>query len=99
MQATRTNEERAMELDGQVAIVTGAGRGIGRATALELASLGASIVVAELDGGAADRTAAEVKACGRAALAVATDVTSRADLAAMVDRTLAEFGRVDALVN
>jgi NAD(P)-dependent dehydrogenase (short-subunit alcohol dehydrogenase family) len=51
-----------MELEGQVAIVTGAGRGIGRATALELARLGADIVVAELDRANAERTAAEVQA-------------------------------------
>jgi NAD(P)-dependent dehydrogenase (short-subunit alcohol dehydrogenase family) len=54
-----------MELEGQVAIVTGAGRGIGRATALELARLGADIVVAELDRANAERTAAEVQELGR----------------------------------
>ncbi len=69
-----------MELPGQVAIVTGAGRGIGRATALELARLGADVVVAELDKPGAERTAAEVTALGRRALAVTTDVTRRADL-------------------
>jgi meso-butanediol dehydrogenase / (S,S)-butanediol dehydrogenase / diacetyl reductase len=88
-----------MELEGQVAIVTGAGRGIGRATALELAGMGAAIVVAELDRGGAERTAGEVRAIGRRALAVPTDVTSRAALAAMVDRALAELGRIDILVN
>ena len=77
-----------MELAGQVAIVTGGGRGIGRATALELARMGADIVVAELDrGGNADKTAAAVKDLGRRALVTATDVTKRADLAAMVERT------------
>jgi 3-oxoacyl-[acyl-carrier protein] reductase len=88
-----------MELEGQVAIVTGGGRGIGRATALELARLGADVVVAELDRVGADRTAAEVKGLGRRAAAVPTDVTSRADLAKMVERTKAEFGRIDVLVN
>lgn len=88
-----------MELQGQVAIVTGAGRGIGRATALELARLGADVVVAELDKAGAERTAAEVKGVGRRALALPTDVTRRADLQAMADRTLAELGRIDVLVN
>ena len=88
-----------MELEGQVAIVTGAGRGIGRATALELARLGADIVVAELDKAGAERTAAEVKKLGRRAVAVPTDVTRRADLAAMAERARAELGRIDVLVN
>jgi NAD(P)-dependent dehydrogenase (short-subunit alcohol dehydrogenase family) len=88
-----------MELQGQVAIVTGAGRGIGRATALELARLGADIVVAELDEGGADKTAALVQDAGRRAAVIPTDVTKRAELAAMVERTLAAFGRIDVLVN
>jgi NAD(P)-dependent dehydrogenase (short-subunit alcohol dehydrogenase family) len=88
-----------MELAGQIAIVTGAGRGIGRATALELARMGADVVIAELDGAGAEKTAAEVQGLGRKALVVVTDVTRRADLAAMVDRTRAAFGRIDVLVN
>jgi meso-butanediol dehydrogenase / (S,S)-butanediol dehydrogenase / diacetyl reductase len=88
-----------MELEGQVAIVTGAGRGIGRATALELARMGAAIVVAELDVTGAERTAEEVRALGRPALVVPTDVTSRGALASMVERTLADFARIDVLVN
>ena len=88
-----------MELEGQVVIVTGAGRGIGRATALELARLGADIVVAELDRATAGRTAAEVQALGRRASVIPTDVTSRADLAVMVERTRAALGRIDVLVN
>jgi 3-oxoacyl-[acyl-carrier protein] reductase len=88
-----------VELDGQVAIVTGAGRGIGRATALERAALGADIVVAELDRAGAERTAADVKALGRRALAVPTDVTSRAALRAMAERARAELDRIDVLVN
>src|SRR6516162_10141463 len=88
-----------MELQGQIAIVTGAGRGIGRAPAHELARLGAAVVVAELDGAAAERTAAELREQGHRALGVRTDVTSRADLGAMVERARAEFGRIDILVN
>jgi len=88
-----------VELSGQVAIVTGAGRGIGRATALELAQMGADIVVAELDREGAERTAAEVKGLGRRVSVVRTDVTSRNDLTTMADRARAEFGRIDVLVN
>ena len=62
-----------MELQEQVAIVTGAGRGIGRATALELARMGAAIVAAELDQANAERTASEVRGCSGRALAVPTD--------------------------
>src|SRR5262245_47124098 len=88
-----------MELTGQIAIVTGAGRGIGRAAALELARVGADVVTAEVDQAGAKLTAEEVIALGRRAVAVATDVTSRADLRGMVDRAKAEFGRIDILVN
>lgn len=88
-----------MELEGQVAIVTGAGRGIGRATALELARLGADIVVAELDTANAERTAGEVQSLGRRASVIRTDVTSPADLRTMAEHTCAEFGRIDILVN
>ncbi len=88
-----------MELAGQAAIVTGAGRGIGRATALELARLGADVVIAELDGASAERTAAEVTALGRRALALPVDVTRLADLHTMVARARAELGRIDVLVN
>jgi NAD(P)-dependent dehydrogenase (short-subunit alcohol dehydrogenase family) len=76
-----------MELEGQVAIITGAGRGIGHATALELGRMGAHIVVAELDPANAERTAAEVRAFGWRPLVVPTDVTSRKDLEGMVERT------------
>jgi NAD(P)-dependent dehydrogenase (short-subunit alcohol dehydrogenase family) len=88
-----------MELQGQVAIVTGAGRGIGRATALELARMGADVVVAEIDTGGADKTAALVQDAGRRAAVIPTDVTRRADLSALVERTVAAFGRIDVLVN
>ena len=68
-----------MELEGRIAVVTGAGRGIGRATALELARMGAGIVIAELDRAGADATAAEILALGRRVSVVPTDVTSKAD--------------------
>jgi meso-butanediol dehydrogenase / (S,S)-butanediol dehydrogenase / diacetyl reductase len=88
-----------MELGGQVAVVTGAGRNIGRAIALELAGMGADVVVAELDETTGRRTADEVRKLGRRALAIRTDVARLPDLQAMADRTVAELGRVDILVN
>ena len=88
-----------MDLQGQAAIVTGAGRNIGRAIALELAGMGADIVVAEMDEATGKRTADEVRKLGRRALALRTDVTRMTDLQAMADRTVAEFGRIDILVN
>ena len=88
-----------MELQGQTAIVTGAGRNIGRAIALELAGMGADVVVAEVDRATGERTAEEVRKLGRRALALSTDVTRLADLQAMADRTVAEWGRIDILVN
>src|ERR1700758_2796019 len=88
-----------MELQRQIAIVTGAGRGIGRAVALELGRMGADVVVAELDRANAELTADTVRGLGRRALVSVTDVTSRKDLAAMVDATRSSFGRIDVLVN
>jgi len=88
-----------MELEGQTAIVTGAGRNIGRAIALELAGMGADIVVAEVDKATSERTAEEVRKRGRRALPLQVDVTRLADLTKMADRTMAEWGRIDILVN
>ncbi len=88
-----------MELRGQTTIVTGAGRNIGRAIALELADMGADVVVAEVDRATGERTAEEVRKRGRKALALPIDVTRLSDLQAMADRTVAEWGRIDILVN
>jgi NAD(P)-dependent dehydrogenase (short-subunit alcohol dehydrogenase family) len=88
-----------MELSGQTAIVTGGGRNIGRAIALELARMGADLVVAELDEASGAQTAKEVRALGRRAIAVRTDVTRRGDLEAMVNGAATELGRIDILVN
>jgi 3-oxoacyl-[acyl-carrier protein] reductase len=95
----RCVKEAAMELAGQAAIVTGAGRGIGRATALELARMGADIVIAELDKANAEKVAAEVQALGRKALVILTDVTKQGDLTAMAEQTKKQFGRIDVLIN
>jgi NAD(P)-dependent dehydrogenase (short-subunit alcohol dehydrogenase family) len=86
-------------LAGQAAIVTGAGRGIGRAIAIELASMGAAVVVADRDPETAERTAREVGAVGSKALAVPTDVSRGPDRSALVARTMEALGRIDILVN
>lgn len=88
-----------MRLAGKVAVVTGAGQGIGRGIALVYAREGASVVVAERRDHRAERTAGEIRASGGTAIAVTTDVSNRASVQAMVDRTVAEFGRLDVLVN
>ncbi len=97
-----------MRLQDKVAIVTGAARGIGRGFALRLAQLGCHVVVADLrlDGAAefgevlnAASVPDEIIALGRRSIGVQADLTRRENVAALVDRTLTEFGRVDLLVN
>jgi len=83
----------------KVAVVTGAGRGIGQAIGLALAELGADVVCAARTEREIEATAAQVRRFGRRALAVRCDVTDAAQLDDLVQRTMAEFGRVDVLVN
>jgi 3-oxoacyl-[acyl-carrier protein] reductase len=86
-------------LEGRVAVVTGGGHGIGKAYARRLAEEGAAVVIAEIDAAAARAVAAELASAGHRALAVATDVAERASVEEMARRTVAEFGRIDVLVN
>jgi 7-alpha-hydroxysteroid dehydrogenase len=83
----------------KVAIVTGAGRGVGAGIAVALAEVGADVVCAARTPEQIEATADRVRAAGRRALAVPTDVTERPQLEALVEATVAEFGRVDILVN
>jgi NAD(P)-dependent dehydrogenase (short-subunit alcohol dehydrogenase family) len=83
----------------RVAIVTGAGHGIGHATALALAAAGADVAAVDIDKAAAEQTAAAVAAAGRRSLAVATDVGDVASIDRMVSQVVEAFGRVDVLVN
>ena len=86
-------------LEGKLAIVTGAGRGIGKAISLVLAEVGADIVVAARTKEQIEGAAEEVRQLGRRALAIATDVTQADQVEHMVEKTIAEFGKVDILVN
>jgi len=86
-------------LDGQVAIVTGSGRGIGAATALAFADAGADVVVSARTVEQLEDTAKQVRQRGRRALVVPCDVLDAAQRANLVDRALDEFGRLDILVN
>jgi len=86
-------------LDGQAAIVTGGGRGIGRGIALALAAEGADVAVLDVDLATAEATAAELRAGGRRALGLAADVTDLEQVEAATSRVTAELGRLDVLVN
>jgi meso-butanediol dehydrogenase / (S,S)-butanediol dehydrogenase / diacetyl reductase len=85
-------------LDGKVALVSGAGRGIGRAIALRLAVEGADLAVADIDEAGASSVAEEVRKLGRRALALRADVSRSDQVQAMVDRTVAELGGLDIAV-
>jgi 3-oxoacyl-[acyl-carrier protein] reductase len=86
-------------LDGRVAFVTGAGRGIGAATALRLAEDGACVALADLDTGSCESVASEIRKLGSQALVFACDVASAERVQEAVDGTAAQFGRLDILVN
>ena len=87
------------DLTGQVAVVTGGGTGIGRATANVLAAYGADVVVASRRTENLEVAAAEVRDKGKRALVVTTDVRKVEDCTGLIDRTVEEFGRIDILVN
>src|ERR1700741_1691882 len=88
-----------MKFENKVAIVTGSGGGIGQAYAEALAREGSAVVVADIKADAAEGVAKRIVADGGTALAVPLDVSDPASAKAMADRTLAEFGGIDYLVN
>jgi NAD(P)-dependent dehydrogenase (short-subunit alcohol dehydrogenase family) len=88
-----------MKLDGQVAVITGSGRGIGRAIALAYAREGAKLALAARNESELQETVSVVSELGAEALAVRTDVTSQKDTERLADRVVERFGRIDLLVN
>jgi NAD(P)-dependent dehydrogenase (short-subunit alcohol dehydrogenase family) len=87
------------DFKGQVALVTGAAKGMGLATARMFARSGASVVLADLDGELAIREAERIVVEGGTAIGVACDVAEETQVAAMVDRAVAEYGRLDMAFN
>src|SRR5436305_9455897 len=88
-----------IDFGGNVAIVTGAAAGMGLATANAFAEAGAAVVLADYNEGAVKEAAERLIAAGRKAIAVRCDVSDDAQVEAMVERTVAEFGRLDAAFN
>jgi 3-oxoacyl-[acyl-carrier protein] reductase len=88
-----------VKLTGKVAIVTGAGRGIGEAIALALSKEGAHVVVSDVDVQLSKKTSDEITSQGSESLAVKADVSSRIEVKDLFKRTVERFGRVDILVN
>jgi NAD(P)-dependent dehydrogenase (short-subunit alcohol dehydrogenase family) len=86
-------------LEGRVAVITGAGRGIGREHALLFASEGASVVVNDVDAGPAHEVAAEIVAAGGAAVANSDDISSWDGAERLIERAVGEYGRLDVVVN
>lgn len=87
-----------MEFDGKVALVTGAGSGIGKAAAVRLAAGGAKVVVVSRTQEEIDETRDEIKAAGGDALSVAADVSEQDDVKNLVEQTLSTYGRIDIVV-
>jgi 3-oxoacyl-[acyl-carrier protein] reductase len=88
-----------LELEGKVALVTGAGSGIGAATAVRLASEGAGVLLADLNRDAVEAVAADIVGDGGEAVAATVDVTDGGDVAGMVETALGRWGRLDRAVN
>lgn len=88
-----------MEFENKVALVTGAGQGIGKAIALAFARNGANIIVNDVNIQKATATADEIRALGREALAIKADVSNSEEVNSMVKKALEKFGRIDILVN
>ena len=86
------------DLSGKVAVITGSSRGIGRAIAIRMAQHGAKVVISSRKAEACDKVAAEVKQAGGEAIVVPCNVSDKAQLQALVDATVTQWGRIDILV-
>src|SRR5215213_1472054 len=87
------------DFKGQVAVVTGAGKGMGLATARMFAETGASVVLADIDGDLAVKEAERIVREGGTAIGIACDVADEAQVSAMIDQTVAEYDRLDMAFN
>lgn len=94
-----TFKASGMGISGRVAVITGAGQGIGRAVAHAFAQADAKVVIAEMNRETGEAVAGEIQSSGGTALAVATDVTQRGDIENLLERSIKEFGQVDIWVN
>ncbi len=88
-----------MELQGRVVLVTGGGRGLGEAICQTLSSVGASVIVADIRQELADKVAEDIQASGNEAIALPLDVTSEEQAEAVIQKTIAHYGQLDALIN
>jgi 3-oxoacyl-[acyl-carrier protein] reductase len=88
-----------MKLAGKVALVTGAGRGIGRAVALKLSSEGASLIINDLEKSFAESVAQRISESGGVALPIGADVSVRQDVSQLFEQAIGELGRLDILIN
>ena len=88
-----------MEIEGKIAVVTGAGRGMGRAISLQLAEAGANIAVSDINADSVEETATAVKALGRESLAVPADMGDISQIDRMIAQAREAFGRIDIIVN
>ncbi|MDA0808712.1 MAG: SDR family NAD(P)-dependent oxidoreductase [Planctomycetota bacterium] len=96
---TTADSDAQQPLAGQVAIITGGGRGIGRAIAIAYAEAGARVCVTARTSAEIDKVAAEIAEVGGRSFAVTCDVSDRSSVESMVERTVDEFGRLDILMN
>src|SRR5690348_16516687 len=94
-----TTISEAFDLTDRVALVTGAGRGLGRAISARLAEAGATVVCADIDPATATETATQIRADGRRAAPAELDVTRKADVDKLVDDIVADQGHLDVMVN
>ena len=88
-----------LSLDGKTVVITGGGTGLGREMSVAMAKAGADLVIASRRMGPIEETADAVRAVGRRAIAVSTDVTDSAQVNALFERAIDEFGKVDVLFN